>query len=512
MTNTLEDFGQLIYKSVAGSISYGTNIESSDLDIRGIFIPHRKFLVGLNHVDEFKDKAVDDIEYFSIQKFLSLALEGNPNVVEQLFVKDDHVLYQNEFGAELREMRQEFLTKNAYGRFGAYAFAQMKRLNSKNNGTHHGSHKDLIEKYGYDTKHAMHLVRLFQMGIQILSDRELDTFRPNHEELLSIRQGMYTLEEIKQYAEELNEQLEESMKTSRIPDYPDFNKVNRWLVKTVDKAYGLETTKGLFKGVTFNVLPLEYEMIDKCSILSVSNKLVRRKNESEAMGVVIPYKDWFTGLRKFEKPFKFEKTSIDSLHTVVKKARQSDPKIIDMIYASEKHVLFEHPMALELKEKLATLFTTKSTYYKALHYTVGNIKNMQNWEQLKEKWEKEKLTNKSLTEYPPVPKKTASENAAMMTKYGYDTLTACEIVHTLKMIIELLKTGKVEDSRIHEPELYAIKHRTFPTFNDFNVYVNELLEELEEANKLSVLPDSHNFNELEEWFIDFVERFHAQLD
>lgn len=512
MTNKLEDFGQLIYESIAGSTSYGTNIEGSDLDIRGIFIPHRKFLVGLNNVDEFKDKDIDDIEYFSIQKFVSLAMEGNPNVVEQLFVKDEHVLFQNEFGKELREMRKEFLTKNAYGRFGSYAFAQMKRLNSKNNGTHHGSHKDLIEKYGYDTKHAMHLVRLFQMGIQILSKHELDTFRPNREELLSIRNGMYSLDEIKQYAEELNQQLEESMLVSKIPDYPDFDKINKWLVETVDKAHGLNTMNGMFKGITFNVLPLEYEMVDKCSILSVSNKLIRRKDESKASGIVVPYKDWFTGLRKFNSPFKFEETTIDSLHSVIKKAHQCDPKIIDIIYAKDKNILFEHPMAVEVREKLSSMFTTKNTYHKAYNYAMGNLNKMKQWERLKTQWNKDKIENSSLTEYPPVPKNTDPENASMMTKYGYDTLRAVNMVHTLNLAIELMRTGTIKDSRSHEPELYSIKHGSLSTFEEFEKYIQKLVSELNEAKSSSVLPEKYNFEEIENWVIDFVERFHSQLD
>lgn len=514
----LEDFGELIREGFGGSISYGTNLKTSDVDLRGIFISKRKFLLGLNNIDQFNAKIAkqtafglsDDIEYFTLQKFIRLAIEGNPNVVEQLFIDRKHVTFENEFGKELYDMRYEFLTKNAYGRFGSYAFAQMKRMDSKGNHSH-SSHWDIIEKYGYDTKHAMHLVRLFQMGIQILSERELLTLRPNAQELLDIRHGKYTLEQIRKYADELNKQLEEAMLKSTIPDFPDFDKINKWLIDVTDRAHGRITQKGVFKGVTFNVLPLEYEMVDKASLFVTSNKLLRRKDKSQATGVVIPYKDWFTGLREF-KEFKFEKTTIDGIHKVVNKVRSCDPKMIDMLYASDKHVLYQHPMSAEFKEKMKTLFTTKTAYSKAYNYAIGNLKSMLHWEQQKEKWEIQRQnSNQNMSAYPPVPKKTQPDNAAMMTKFGYDTLTAVEIVHVIKLMTELMKTGTIADSRAYEPELYSIKHRHYPSFKEFNEYVQELIVELNEAKEVSVL-NNHDFDELQTWLIDFIDRFHSQLD
>lgn len=532
MTNKLEDFGQIIRRTVAGSNSYGTNRKplldehgneipgsGSDYDERGIFIPHRKFLVGLHKVDVFQSKEIDDIEYFSLQKFVSLALEGNPNVVEQLFVDRQHVLFEHKLGKELYDLRYEFLTKNAYGRFGSYAFAQIKRLNSKNNGSHHGSHKDIIDEYGYDTKHAMHLVRLFQMGIQILTHRELYTFRPNRDELLAIRYGKYTLDEILEYAEELNKQLEEAMMNSKIPDYPDFNKINRWVIDATDRIHHLkrkwyqvwkQKDAGMFKGNTFNVLPLEYEMVDKSALVVVSNRLVRNKNKSEAMGVVIPYKDWFTGLREFSE-FKFEDTRIDSIYKFVNKVRSCDPKAIDLLFAADKHVIFEHALAKEFKDKMKTLFTTKASYHKTKNYVMGNLKGMLYWEQLKKEWEdKKSVAITKMTEFPPVPKKTLPENSSMMTKYGYDTLTAYDIVHVLKIMTELMNTGTIIDSRSYEPELYAIKHGKYKTFEEYHSYVKELLVDFENANNVSKL-QNHNFEEVEQWLIEYIVKFHSQL-
>lgn len=505
--------GTPILQVNSGSKSYGTFIEGkSDRDTRGIFIPKKELLYGFHSTDQFEDQNEEDSVWFAFHKFLKLALECNPNVVEQLFVDKSDLLFVDEIGQELIDLRYEFLTKNAYGRFGSYAFSQLKRLDSKGNHAGHSSHADLIEKYGYDTKHAMHLIRLLEMGIEILTERELRTLRPNAKYLLAVRHGLLTLEQLYKLADELEYRLEEAMHKSTIPDYPDVDKINKWTMSVIDKVHKLNNSKGIFRGVQFNVLPLEYEAVDKCSALLVSNKLQRRKNQSDAIGIVVPYKDWYTGLRQFDWPFKFEKTEIDEIRRVIGFTRKSNPKMLDMIFAGDKHILYKHPMADELVEKLKTIITSKLTYDKSKSFVIGNLRGMEQWEKLKTNWEKEKLTNpKADTVYPPVPKGTKPDNASMMTKFGYDTLRAVEVYHTLKMSIELLQTGTIVDSRAYESDLYAIKHRSFETFMDFKAEIEKLLIELDNAYTDSKLPNKINEKELEDWTIDYINRFHETL-
>lgn len=59
----------------------------------------------------------------------------------------------------------------------------------------------LEEQFGYDTKHAMHLVRLLRMGAEVLQTGVLLVRRPDAEELLSIRAGAWTYEQVVEYAE-----------------------------------------------------------------------------------------------------------------------------------------------------------------------------------------------------------------------------------------------------------------------------------------------------------------------
>lgn len=70
---------------------------------------------------------------------------------------------------------------------------------------------ELEEQFGYDTKHAMHLVRLLRMGVEALTEGKLHVNRPDAEELLSIRNGAWTYEQIVKYAEEMDRFVKEDL-------------------------------------------------------------------------------------------------------------------------------------------------------------------------------------------------------------------------------------------------------------------------------------------------------------
>lgn len=582
--NKIEDVGTVIYKCYGGSLSYGTNIDEvkakklskesghpweehlSDVDIRGIFIPHEKYLYGTQKIEEFIDKNEEDTVYFSLAKFLKLALEGNPNVVEQLFVRDEDILYMHPIGKELRANRHWFISKNAYGRFGSYAWAQLKRMTVQDGQFKRNEKRQRIidmtlktESTPYDSKNAMHLIRLLEMGIQILREGTLSTYRENRDELLRIRDGYYTLEEIKQKAYKLNMELELAMQQSTIPNVPDFDQVNDWVVSSIEKLYGASSDSGIFKRSLLQVLPLEYEMVDKTTFFLVANPLVRKISNSEAHGASIPYKDWFIGLRDFSE-FKFENTTIEFVHKFVNQVISCNPKHMDIIFSPASAFIAKHQMTSEFIEKMRTLPTKKRAYHTAKGYITGNLKRMQRWESLKKEhaehkervkkakqqtqsdWDeklasldnekklstvrkleaKRKLLKEyaewqdlcnlkgKLPMYPEFPSKTSNAVASSIGKFGYDTLTASNLYHVAGMFIELLSTGKVENSRAFESEMYAIKHGKYETFSDFEKMILSLLSDLDMAAETSVM-NTNIPTDLEEWSIEFIKSFQSSL-
>ena len=117
----------IIYLTLSGSIGYGTNLDSSDIDLRGITIERKENMYGFQSFEQFEDKETDTVIY-GLKKFVSLALKGNPNILELLGTKDEHIIYINKYGELLRKNRELFLSKRVIYTFGNYAAAQLRRL------------------------------------------------------------------------------------------------------------------------------------------------------------------------------------------------------------------------------------------------------------------------------------------------------------------------------------------------------------------------------------------------
>lgn len=80
---------------------------------------------------------------------------------------------------------------------------------------------ELEKRHGYDTKHAMHLVRLMRMGHEILSTGEVHVYRRDREELLAIRRGAWDYEELVEYADAMEREIAAAAETSDLPEKPD---------------------------------------------------------------------------------------------------------------------------------------------------------------------------------------------------------------------------------------------------------------------------------------------------
>lgn len=308
----------LIVKHYAGSHAYGTNIASSDVDFRGVFVAdpinvRTPFYV----VKEVDDKSEEDTKFYELGQFMKLALDCNPNIIETLWIDPKHVVHRHPAFDVLYNARHELMSSKVAFTTSGYALAQLKRIkghnkwinqpqptdppihldfitlvhnftpekmfkvdlrNYQNNyrlvpfgGDTYGlfkaigytpyadngslntdfegdSHElgtpdviikfnravyvsakethahywewkknrnkkrsELEEQFGYDTKHAMHLVRLLRMGAEVLQTGELNVYRPDAAELLSIRNGAWTYDQVVTYAEEMDRWVREEL-------------------------------------------------------------------------------------------------------------------------------------------------------------------------------------------------------------------------------------------------------------------------------------------------------------
>jgi predicted nucleotidyltransferase len=129
-------------------------------------------------------------------------------------------LLQRQTGATenfIYAMKQERAYSNALAAYNSYLNWQKTR-NPKR--------AALEAKCGFDTKHALHLVRLIRMGSELLSGKGLIVKRPDAQELLAIRNGAWTFEQVENYAKDMEVRFEELYKSSPLPKIPDHKKVN----------------------------------------------------------------------------------------------------------------------------------------------------------------------------------------------------------------------------------------------------------------------------------------------
>lgn len=117
----------LVFLVVYGSHAFGTNIPTSDLDIRGVVLERDTDILGITEFEQYVDNNTDTVIY-SLSKFLKLVKDCNPSILEMLFCKPEHYLYISPVGQLLLDNRHMFLSQKVIYSFGGYANAQLNRL------------------------------------------------------------------------------------------------------------------------------------------------------------------------------------------------------------------------------------------------------------------------------------------------------------------------------------------------------------------------------------------------
>jgi hypothetical protein len=95
---------------------------------------------------------------------------------------------------------------------------------------------ELEAKYGYDTKHASHLIRLLRTGLEILRDHTIRVRRPDAEELMAIRDGQWSYDELMDQAEDLQAEIGSAYETSTLRKSPEVAKIDALLLDVLESA------------------------------------------------------------------------------------------------------------------------------------------------------------------------------------------------------------------------------------------------------------------------------------
>lgn len=120
----------IILLTLGGSYAYGTNIESSDINIRGIARNNEREILLGNMAQYVVDTNTDTTIYMFNKMVKSLA-NCNPNTIEILGCKPEHYFYLSNIGKELLDNRKMFLSRKCIHSFGGYAHSQLMGMKHK---------------------------------------------------------------------------------------------------------------------------------------------------------------------------------------------------------------------------------------------------------------------------------------------------------------------------------------------------------------------------------------------
>lgn len=218
-----EDDGDLydyvICRCVVGSRAYGLDEAGSDVDRRGIYLPPAARHWSLWGVPEQLEDDGTQETYWELQKFLTLALKANPNVLECLYTP--LVEGATPLAEELLALRGIFLSRLVYQTYNGYVLSQFRKLEG-----------DLRTRGAIRWKHAMHLIRLLLAGKTILGEGFVPVRVEEHRaRLLAIRRGELSWEEIDAWRLRLHGEFDAAFTRTCLPERPDYARANAFLVK-----------------------------------------------------------------------------------------------------------------------------------------------------------------------------------------------------------------------------------------------------------------------------------------
>jgi predicted nucleotidyltransferase len=231
------DRAEIIHAFVGGSALHGVKLRGTDdTDVYGIYIERPWLALGIESMEHFvastspqtrRNEAGDvDVMCYSLCRWAGLAAKGNPTILHSLFTPAGRG--ETEWAAIL-DRREIFLARTHARKYLGYADAQLKRMCGQRGTGKHGQRPEVIGKFGYDTKAAMHTLRLLYEGIELMKDHWVTLPRPAKERelLLAVRRGEWSEERVIRHANRLMSTLQDSAGTSSLPDAVDLKLVSK---------------------------------------------------------------------------------------------------------------------------------------------------------------------------------------------------------------------------------------------------------------------------------------------
>jgi predicted nucleotidyltransferase len=252
MTNEKNDPIELdeILRCEVGSRLHGLNVkDTDDQDLVGVFIEKPAQVLGLaggresyvwrtaGTVDGHDARSGPgdvDLTRYSLRKYVSLAVGGNPSILTLLYAPESAFTILTPLGRELRELRPAIVSRRAGQRFLGYLTSQRERMVGEGKQSRVPKRPELVEKYGWDTKYAGHALRLGLQGVELMQHGTLSLPMEDSDRqlVLQVRLGKYSFKETLDLIDSVSAVLKDCLDDtdSPLPIQPDMDAINDWMV------------------------------------------------------------------------------------------------------------------------------------------------------------------------------------------------------------------------------------------------------------------------------------------
>jgi predicted nucleotidyltransferase len=228
----------LIQAFIGGSQLHGAKVDGTDdTDWYGVFIEPPEQMIGLDR-DEFfvfttggkvggNGPRDVDVCLYSLRKWAGMAAKGNPSALHFVFAKEE---FSTRWWEKMREHRDAFASRSHLWPFVKFAEDQMDRLCGRK-GQKNIHRAALEEAHGYDTKYAMHVIRLYLEGKEYIETGKITLPNPKVDLLVAIRRGKYKLLEIEKMGKQLHAEAVAAQETSPLPQIVNLQAVTKLITE-----------------------------------------------------------------------------------------------------------------------------------------------------------------------------------------------------------------------------------------------------------------------------------------
>ncbi len=213
---------------------HGAKVDGTDdTDWYGVFIEPPAKMIGLDRDEHFvfttggklggNGPQDVDVCLYSLRKWAGMAAKGNPSALHFVFAKET---FSTPWWDRVVKQRDIFASRRHLMPFLKFADDQMERLLCGRKGQKSIHRAALEQKHGYDTKYAMHVIRLYLEAKEYMETGRITLPNPNVDLLIAIRQGKYKLSQIEEMGKQFEAEAQAAQAKSRLPEAVDLNAIS----------------------------------------------------------------------------------------------------------------------------------------------------------------------------------------------------------------------------------------------------------------------------------------------